>query len=71
VQTYIDIFEGFKLKVADQEDITKNIDYARKLANKSKISFEKKVIDSINSNLDCLLGKKIPEQGKQFLVLIL
>lgn len=59
------------MKVAEQEDITKNMEYARKLANRGKVSFERKAVEIINGKLNYLLGKKTDQEGKQFIVLIL
>jgi hypothetical protein len=71
ITTFIEIFEAFRFRVAEQEEITKNIEYARKLANKKDISWGHTVLDMIASKIDQFVGKKNPELGKQFIVLIL
>lgn len=47
------------------------MDYAKKLANRNKVSIERKAVEIINGKLNYLLGKKIEQEGKQFIVLIL
>jgi hypothetical protein len=69
--TFVAIFEGFKFKVAEQEQITKNIEYAKKLASRKNISFEQKIFDTISTRTESIFGKRNGEVGKEFVVLIL
>ncbi len=48
--------------IADQEDITKNIQYATKLANKKRVSFEQQFMDTINSIMSAALGRQQSEE---------
>ena len=57
--------------MTEQEDITRNMEYAKKLANRNKVSIERKAVEIINGKLNYLLGKKTEQEGKQFIVLIL
>lgn len=69
MNTFIHLFQAFRLKVVDQEDITKNIDYARKLEKKNK-RFEEKLIEKINKWLHEWTDDKKYKVGKKFIVLI-
>lgn len=69
--TFVSIFEGFKFKVAEQEQITKNIEFARKLANRRNLSIEQKIFDSISTQMEYIFGKRSEVVRKEFIVLIL
>lgn len=71
ISTYIELFNGFKLKVVDQEDVTKNIEYAAKIDAKQKISFEQKFYEVLMAQIGAIIGWKKYEEGKRFIVLIL
>lgn len=69
IHTYIDLFKAFKLKVVDQQDITKNIDYAKKLKERKQVC-EQKVLDMMNKTLRKIVEWRKNETRQKFIVII-
>jgi hypothetical protein len=49
IQTFLELFSAYNLVVTDEEDITKNIEYAKKLLSKDRNQLEVKFINSIRA----------------------
>lgn len=65
------MFESYSLAVVDEEDLTKNIEYAKKLIAKEKGECEMRVYRWLKERLGKLLAREVYEDGKQFKVFIL
>jgi hypothetical protein len=70
--TFLALFQAYNLRVADQEDLTKNIDYARKLARlRRPHPCEQRLLDRLLRWGGEAVGRRPYEEGRQFHVLIL
>lgn len=69
INTYIELFKAFRLKMVDQEDITKNIDYAKKLKEKHQVC-EQKVFDMMSKTVRKIVEWRNNSAKLKFIVII-
>lgn len=65
------MFKQFGFRIAEEEDITRNIDYAKKLMEKDRNAYEMKLLRSLKKQISKRLRLKAYEEGKEFHVYIL
>lgn len=65
------LFESFDFKVAEEEEITRNIEYAKKLMAKDRDEYEIKLLRWCKKQLSRYLRIQPYEKGKEFHVFIL
>lgn len=56
-ETYRLMFETFSLRITDEEDLSKNMEYAKKLIAKEKGECEMRVFRWLKRTVEKLLGK--------------
>lgn len=71
LETFHEIFGAYNFSISDEEDITKNIEYAKKLISKNRNQYEVQFFNVFTNLISSLMHKKPFEQDKLFYVLVL